>query len=486
MDYRKFCKGLRYGWLISSLFLMSCSVNPATGRNEFTGLMPAQSEASIGASQHGEIIKQYGGLYRDVNVADYVTAIGRKVAKNTERADVTYQFFVLDSPIVNAFALPGGYVYITRGLLAVANDEAELAGVLGHEIGHITARHQAARYSQSVLTSLGTNILSAAVGSAALSQALDVGSNLYISSYSRDQESEADSLGIRYLRRAGYDPKAVSDFLSAMGQYQQAEAARNGEKADQPDFFATHPQTQTRVAAAYAEAAKYEKGPDIRNMSEYLRIIDGLTFGDSLDQGLVRGNVFYHPQMGFTFTAPRGYKIQNRPTQIVASRSGGALIVVDHGQMHSPDPSSYILSEWLEGKKAVTPEAITINGHRAATASFKATLNGTPVEIRLVAIEWGSGEVYRMQFAIPSDLGAQGVEDLKTTTYSFRELSRAEADSLHPQSIKVLTAAAGDTLQSFVARMQVDENPTDYFRALNGLKSGEGVVSGRQYKVVIQ
>lgn len=468
MDYRKFCKGLQAVSIISSLLLTSCSVNPATGQNQFTGLMPAESEASIGASQHSEIVKQYGGLYKDTALQKYVSDIGNKVAKNTERTDVTYQFFVLDSPIVNAFALPGGYIYVTRGLLAVANDEAELAGVLGHEIGHITGRHQAARYSQSVLTGLGTSLIGAAVGSQVLSQVLDTGSNLYISSYSRDQESQADVLGIRYIDRAGYDPKAVSDFLAAMDQYQAVQSGKTDEDKA-PNFFATHPQTGGRVTAAAAEASKYTQGKN-RNADAYLSAINGMTFGDSPEQGFVRGESFYHPVLGFTFTAPKGYKIQNSPTQIVASKPTGAVIVIDKVTAQTSDPANYLMYEWLQGKKQATPENITINGHQAATATLDAAMNASPVQLRLVAVNWGQGAMFRMQFAIPPNLPSSEIEALKTMTYSLRDLSSSEIAGLKTEKIRIVSGSAAQN--------------TEMFRALNALKAGEAISPSQKYKIV--
>ena len=468
MDYRNFCKSLPVLGLVSSLLITGCSVNPATGQNQFTGLMSPQSEASIGASQHEAIVQEDGGLYGDTKLQNYVSSIGTKVAQNTERSDVTYHFYLLDSPVVNAFALPGGYIYVTRGLMAIANDEAELAGVLGHEIGHITGRHQAARYSQSVLTNLGTTLLGAAVGSDALTQALGVGSNLYISSYSREQELEADTLGVRYVSRAGYDPKAVSDFLAAMDQYQVQQSGNA--KKPQADFFATHPQTSNRVPVAMGEAGKYAPNNN-RNAETYLANINGMIYGDSPQQGFARGDSFYHPQMGFMFTVPAGYTIKNTPKQIVASRSGGAIIVVDKAASQSGDPSSYIVSEWLKGAKAVTPERININGHEAATASFDANLNGTPATIRIVAIKWKGNDMFRMQFAIPQNIAASVTEDLKRTTYSFREMSSSEIASIKPQRIEVVSG-------NEVGQV------TDLFRALNNLKPGESVSPVRKYKIV--
>ena len=272
-----------------SLLLGGCSTNPATGRSQFDAFMPASSEAAIGAEQHDRIIAQYGGTYNDPQLQAYVDRIGQSIARNTERSDVRYHFTLLDSPVVNAFALPGGYVYVTRGILAVANDEAELAGVLGHEIGHITARHQASRYSQGVLTTLGATLIGAAVGDPNITRALGVGSNLYMSSYSRDQETEADLLGIRYLNRGGYDTMAVAGFPPCDGPVHLA--PRTASLAKMPHKQATSPATPKPGAAWPVQGRKplAMKPRPIAGLAPYLAAIKGMTYGDSAEQGFVRG-----------------------------------------------------------------------------------------------------------------------------------------------------------------------------------------------------
>jgi len=208
---RRNCKALLIAGLLP--VLAGCTTNPATGEQQFAALMSPQQEVRVGAEEHEKVIKQFG-LYNDPALVNYVGEIGRRVTRNTERPDVQYKFFIVDSPIVNAFALPGGYIYVSRGLLALANSEAELAAVLAHETGHIPGRHSAERYSRGVVTSLGAAVLAAAIGNDTASQALGVGSDLFLKSYSRGQENEADSLGMRYLSRAGYDPKAMAAFLA--------------------------------------------------------------------------------------------------------------------------------------------------------------------------------------------------------------------------------------------------------------------------------
>lgn len=485
MHSKVFCKSLLLGFSALSLILTGCSTNPATGEQQFDGLMSRESEASIGAEQHTQIIKEYGGVYNNAALQSYVNSIGQKVARNTERPEVNYTFTLLDSPVVNAFALPGGYVYVTRGLLAVANDEAELASVLGHEVGHITARHQAARYSQSLLTSLGATVIGAAVGDANISRALGVGNNLYISSYSRDQESQADQLGIRYLDRSGYDTTAMAGFLSSMGQYTTTESRIEGKDDQQFSYFSSHPQTADRVARATAESARYPKGPENRNRDKYMSMIRGMTYGDSADQGFTRGNDFYHPKLGFAFSVPDGYSIVNQPNQVAAMSKDGTVILLDMAKNKgSQSPSDYMAHEWMRGERASKPEAITISGMPAATDQFAGTLNGRPVNIRVVAIQWSPSQVFRFQMAMPQGVGARTVEDLKRTTYSFHRMTEAERSQVKPQSVQIVTAKSGDTSETLARRMSVDRGALERFRALNDLGPQERIVSGRQYKII--
>ena len=471
--------------LVSMTLLSGCSTNPATGESQFDGLMSRESEASIGAEQHSQILKQYGGTYNNPSLAAYVNEVGQRVARNTERPEVHYTFTLLDSPIVNAFALPGGYVYVTRGLLAVANDEAELAGVLGHEIGHVTARHQAARYSQGLLTTLGASVIGAAVGDANITRALGVGNNLYMSSYSRDQESQADQLGIRYLSRAGYDTFAVSDFLDAMGAYTATESRIEGKQDQEFSYFSSHPQTADRVAQANADAGTYSKGTAERWQAKYLSAVRGMTYGDNPDQGVTRGHEFLHPKLGFAFEVPAGYKIVNEPSQVVAAGKDGSVIVLDMDKNERGlAPAAYMMQDWMKGERPGNPETLSINGLPAATDQFQGTLNGRPVTIRVVAIQWSPTEIFRFQMAMPQGVEASTVEGLKRTTYSFRRLTQAERASIRPQTIQLVTAKTGDTVESLAGRMQVEAGAVERFKALNALKGGARVESGRAYKII--
>jgi len=468
--------------------LTGCSTNPATGKQQFTALMSPAQENQVGANEHQKIAAQFG-FYESPRVVNYVREIGRNIVPHTERADVKYNFYVLDSPIVNAFALPGGYVYISRGILSLANNEAELAAVLAHEVGHITGRHSAERYSRSAVTSLGANILSVALDSGAAAQALGLGANLYLSSYSRSQETEADSLGLRYLTKTGYQPDGMAQFLSSLQAQSGLDARLAGQKGKQGfNYLSTHPATSQRVNATLAAADSYpQTGKWGRNT--HFSIINGMTYGDSESQGFVKGNSFYHTQLGFGFDVPEGYKIQNTPTQVVAaSKANGAAIIFDMAPNKGRlDSETFLKQIWMKGEKVQGLESITVNGMRAATAMFAGRVNGKPSSIRLLAIEFEPERFARFQIAIPQGSSAAITNDLKRASYSFRRLSTAEKSSLRPQRIKIVTARAGDTAASLSDKMPFKSYlREDRFRVLNALVPGEALKVGRQYKTIVQ
>ncbi len=470
--------------LVASLLgVAACSVNPATGDRQFTALLPAANEASVGAEEHAKVQQAYG-KFMTGPIADYVSRVGQKVAQNTERKDVTYKFYVIDSPMVNAFALPGGYIYVSRGLLTLANSEAELAAVLGHEIGHVTARHAAERMSQGTIVGLGAAVIGAAVGGSA-GQVANLGSNLYISSYSRGQESQADDLGVRYLSRAGYDPRAMSSFLSSLDAQSKLEARENGQNGTGFSYFSSHPLTAERVQQAAADARQYPAS-NVENRAAYLTAINGLTYGDSANQGFARGNNFYHPEMGFTFSVPEGSKITNGTTQVAANHPNGTVILFDSAKDNNKyDPLTYLKQVWLRGENTGNAESITINGMRAATASFSGNIQGKAVTVRLVAIEWKPGEFFRFQMAIPQGISNAFMTELKKTTYSFRRMTDAEKNSVKPKRIIVLEAPSGATVLSMAAKMDVDGNKQEKFLILNGMTSADRIIAGQPYKIVI-
>jgi predicted Zn-dependent protease len=468
-----------------TLLIGSCTVNPATGERQFTGLLPESQEASLGASEHAKVQQTYGDFVSGP-VADYVSRVGQKLAANTERGDVQYKFYVIDSPIINAFAIPGGYIYVSRGILALANSEAELAGVLAHEIGHITGRHAASRVSQGALAGIGAAILSAATGSDTVGQIANVGSDLYIKSYSRGQETQSDELGVRYLSAAGYDPKAMASFLRSMEAQSKLDQQIKGTSAQSTfNYFSTHPLTSDRITHASAVAANYPQGAKTDNRDVYLSMLNGLTYGDSEAQGFVRGENFYHTKMGFTFSVPQGFAIQNNPSEVLAVHSSGAAIIFDSGRDdQNRDPLAYLTQNWMKANPPSDAESITINGKRAATAAFAGTANGKSVIIRVVAIEWKPGQFFRFQMAIPQNAGTDIVEGMKKTTYSFRAMSQQEINSIRPLKLRTVTASSGDTIASLAQRMAFSNYKEERFRVLNALSGN--VVPGQVYKIITE
>lgn len=480
--------------LVLPLMLMNaCSTNPATGESQFTGFMPAASEARIGAQEHQKILQQYGGTVKDPKIQAYVTSIGQKIIPHTERNDVQYTFTVLDSPVVNAFALPGGYVYITRGILALANNEAELAAVMAHEIGHVTARHSAERYSHSILTSLGATILSAAVDVPGAGDALGLGANLYLSSYSRSQEHQADDLGVRYIARAGYDPRAMSSFLAGLQRYSALEAKEAGREnnAEKPNYFATHPVTGDRIAASSAAANNYQLNGAL-NREAYMRAINGMEMGDSAAQGFMVGNTFVHPDLGFKFTIPAGYRTQNTAAQFIAAapRNNGPVILFESGRK-APDQTmrDYLVRNVMKNDTTGAKDFndMTVNNMRAATVQRQGTINGKNADIRIVAVEWDPQTVFQFYLAMPQGTTANEIEDLKKTSYSLARLTNDERQKYQPKRLLTVTAKSGDTVQSLSRGFPyADGLNEERFRVLNALTPADQLKTGEVYKVIVQ
>lgn len=467
--------------------LAACSTNPATGQSQFAAFMSPEAEENIGAEQHRKIIKLYGMPKPGDPVQRYVEQIGQRVAAHTERPEVRYRFFVIDTPIVNAFAIPGGYIYVSRGLINQANSEAELAAVLAHEVGHITARHSAERYSHGVLTSVGASIISSAIDKASAARALGLGSQLYLSAYSRQQEHQADDLGIRYLHRAGYDPFAMAFFLQNLDQYTFMNARIEGKEEQKHDYFSTHPQTSERVAEAWSIAHQYPpalKGSD--NRDSYLKTIDGQEYGHSAREGFVKGTSFYHPTIGFMFEVPEGFKIENQPAQVVATDDTGTIILFDGvGNSSGLDPYTYMTQEWMKNEPLQNPEPVDINGLQGATASFNGTIKGRSVSIRIVTIAWDHDTFFRFQIAIPRDLNAFMINDLKRTTYSLRRLTQEEIDQIKPFQLKVIRAEQGDTIETMSQYMGHKNFKEERFRMINALRPDDQLQAGRLYKIVV-
>jgi predicted Zn-dependent protease len=470
--------------------LGACSTNPATGERQFTGLMSRADERRLGAEEHAKVLDEFGGAYNDPKVQAYVDRVAQKVAATTEGPETRYTVTVIDSDIVNAFALPGGYVYVTRGLLALANNEAELAGVLGHEIGHVTARHTAERQGQGTLAQVGA-VLATVLGGEQLGQVAGVGANLVLSGFSRSQELEADSLGVRYMARAGYDPQQMSAFLASLGRDAelQAELAGNDpESANQFSYFQTHPPTGERVRKA-AEAASARPADQWRvGRSEYLAAMEGLLYGDSPANGFVRGRAFIHPRMGFRFEVPPGFRLLNGAQQVTATaKDQDAVIVFDMAPSQGARaPADYIRSVWAAEAAVGELQSMELGGLPAATAVTRAQLDQGPALARLVAIRRDEQSVYRFLFLTGLDADGRHDPDFRQTLASFRRLSPQEAAQYRPYRIRVITARPGDTVASLARRMPFGDHAEERLRVLNALSDGQEPAVGQPIKLIVE
>lgn len=480
-------------FLLPLAMLAACSTNQATGKKQFTAFMPASSEAKIGAEEHDKILESYGGAIKDAKIQNYVQSVGQRLVPYTERNDVKYTFTVLDTPIMNAFALPGGYVYISRGILMYANDEAELASVIGHEIGHVTGQHSAQRYSQSVLAGIGGMALSVAVGSSAANQVFGLGANLYLSSYSRAHESEADSLGIRYISKANYDPNGSPRFLQTMDEHKSFSAKLMGKEdsGNVPNYFSTHPVTAQRVADAKNIVSNLPQQGDA-NKVKYMQMINGMVFGDSPDQGFLQGNQFIHPKIGFAFSFPRNYYTENSPEAFLAVAKGdnGAALIFEGGAK----PATQSLADYArvtlaknEFTNTTISDVTNINGIRSVTVQKRGTVGNKPADIFMVAYEWDATSVFTMKLAIPDSTSRSEATALKQSINSFRRLSAADRAGYKPQTILIRAAKSGDTVQSFASLLPFQDGLNeDRFRMLNGMNATDRIQVGRLYKTIVQ
>ncbi|MEX0840021.1 MAG: M48 family metalloprotease [Parvibaculum sp.] len=483
---------VRMGATISALMVLlfsaaACTTNPATGERQIAPLMSVEQEAKVGAEAHPKILEAFGGAYPDAQLGGYVAGIATRVARATNIPNGQYRVTVLDSPVVNAFALPGGYVYVTRGLMALANDEAELAGVIGHEMGHVAARHSAQRQTAAIGTTLLGAVLGAVIGNQAASQAIGLGGQGFLAGYSRDQEFESDMLGIRYLVGAGYDPLGVADFLETMGAQDALEArVRNlPQDATRNNWLASHPATASRVDAARSHARDAGATPATgeRNRDTYLKALNGMLYGDRPEDGIVRDRDFLHPKLRFAFKAPPGFVITNSPAVVVVQGPDRSLAKFDMGQKDaSVEIGHYLTNQWAKGTQLSRLQRLKINGMNAATATTRIN----DYNARLVVIEFAPDRVYRFLVGTLTQTGTRHDAALQEMVMSFRKLSASEAAAVKPLRLRVVTVRAGDTAVSLGRRMAYSEYQTDRFRVLNGLGAGEEPRPGMRVKLVTE
>ncbi len=448
---------------------------------------PAAAQHATGAPPSPErkrLVEAFGGVYNAPATEAFLDGVLAKLAPASDASAQPYRVTLLNSPIVNAFALPSGDIFVTRGLLALADDTSEIAAVMAHEIGHITARHAAQRAEFEKTAALFTRVNSQVLAHYEAQDEAEARSKLAIARFSRQQEFEADQIGIKTIARAGYDPYGAARFLTALGEWSALRASVAGAgSADRPDMMATHPSTPERVAQAVAEARQFgEPGTGETGRNAYLAAIDGLAFGDDPSQGVVRDNVFIHPRLGFAFEAPEGFTLDNQSAALIGvGEAGGEALRLDSIPIaESATAASAIGSGWIDGIKTTSVEAKQIAGLEAATA----VAQGEQWSFRLGAVRL-NGRLYRLIFA--AHTLSPGVDSrFMASLDSFHLVNAQDSALAAAQKIKIVEAGSGDTPETLAARMAFLPQSIDQFLILNGLERGAPLVPGQRYKIVVQ
>lgn len=469
----------------AAVSLAGCAQNPATGRSSFTGFTDIQDDVRIGRQEYPKLLEAFGGAYEDRRLQSYVDGILRRMVPYSEFPDLPYEVTVANTPIVNAFALPGGKITITRGLLTMASNEAEVAGVVAHEMGHVTARHSAERQGSGLIAQLGAALLGIATGSSEVAQLAATGAQAWLRSYSRDQELEADMLGLRYMTRAGYDPDAVASFLQTLGDQARLDAVMAGRDPAAVDSFnimATHPRSVDRVRQAM-ELAQTVTVPDpVVAREPYLGEIDGMLFGDDPSQGLIRGQSFIHPDLRFAFEAPQGFQLVNSRDKVVAQHPDGAAAILTMGRGRG---AAAHLQAWTRGATTYGFERITVNGLPAATADVRLSGRGGQVTGQALVVPAAQpGAMLQFLFLAPPQLFPRFSEGFRAMTYSVRHLSPAEAARVEPLRLAVTRVSPGDSIAALAAGLPYGQWNDEMFRLLNDMAAQDGLRVGELVKTV--
>ncbi len=483
--------------------LASCGtnvVNPVTGKTE-RSVMSEADEIVEGKKAHAQVLQEYG-VIKNPAVQAYVNDVGQRLAKQSQRANLQWTFTALDSPDINAFALPGGYVYITRGLMVYLESEADLAGVIGHEIGHVTARHGAQRATRQQNAGLGVlaaSVLGAVLEAKGVSGAGQMASDIsqtaaagYVSKYGREQELQADGLGAEYLTRISFDPRNMIDVINVLKNQERfaADLARaQGRPApEQNTWLASHPSndqrlsTITQLAAQYKTAAAYKD----EGRARYQQLLDGMTFGESAEQGLTRGRNFYHSGLGFALTAAEGWRIQNEDDQIMVvnnARDAGVIIKIappDAGKNHDD-----II------KKLINPdtgraERLQINGLQATRfVGTQVAKNGDRQNTDVTLINGPVSGVYLFIHAGKDAAALQrNRAQMLETESTFRALTASDKASAKPWTMRTVALPRGGFAE--LARSSPISNPEQQLRLLNGVYAGGDIKPGTPVKTVVQ
>ena len=435
--------------------------------------------AELAKAQHPRILATYGGEYSDPKLERMVAKVVGNLTTVSGNPGQAYRITILNSPNVNAFALPGGYLYVTRGLLALANDSAELAAVIAHEMGHVTANHGLQRQQKEAEEVLATKVVTDVLRENPSASVALIRGKLRLAQFSRNQELEADAIGIKTSGQAGFDPYAAGRFLQSMSAYTDFRSVSGATDASL-DFLASHPNAPQRIDLAQRHARQFgPPGQGTRDRDSFLAGIDGLLYGDTPEEGFVRGNTFLHPGLGVSFTVPPGFVIDNSAAAVTATGPGDMAIRFDGVALDKSTPLvDYVRSGWVSGLDNASVRSLTINGNDAAVAH--AAADGWQFDITVVR---AGSQVYRLLTAAPVASTSLGPV-AETVGGSFRLLSAREKAALKPLRIRVVTVKPGQTTGSIAATMVGVDRKLDLFRVLNALSPGASVSAGDKVKII--
>ena len=466
---------------IAFLFLSACARNPVTGKKQLV-LMSEKQEIAMGQEADPQIVQAYG-LYEDKALQVFIDQKGQEMAKISHRNQLDYQFKILDSPIINAFALPGGYVYFTRGIMAHFNNEAEFAGVLGHEIGHITARHSVAQQRNNLLSQLGMIAGVVFVPEfAQFAQEASQGLNLMLLKFGRDAESQSDELGVEYSSKIGYDAKEMAGFFNTLERNQVASGA-----GDLPEFLSTHPSPAGREANVGQLAEEWQRKLNLANAkvnrNDYLKMLDGMVYGEDPKQGFVEDQVFYHPELKFQFPIPSAWSYQNSPQQFqMAEKEGKAMMTLTlvEGTSLQEASSSVLKSYSLE---LIDAEEVTVNGLKAIKMEAGQQQQETIIKTLSYIIQHG-GNFYNLMGITHTD-SYNGFEPAFLGSMNgFKELKDADKLNRKPERIRLKTVSSDGSLQQALTGFNVPKDRMDEVSLINGMSLTDKVSQGTIVKVI--
>ncbi len=470
--------------IAGALSLTHCAQNPVTGDKNFV-LMSEQQEIQMGAQAHKDVLKEYAAL-DNPGLQAYVNEVGQQLAKKSHRPHLQWHFTVVDSPDVNAFALPGGYVYVTRGIMAYLNSEAELAGVVGHEIGHVTARHGVRQQSAQTAAGLGAvlgSILVPGLDNQAGASLLQTLAQAWTAGYGREHELESDRLGAEYLAKTGYSPQAMIEIIGVLKNQELFAAAQAKRDGRQPrtyhGTFDTHPSNDARLKQVVGEANKYTVANPRDGRSDYLQKMAGVYFGDSPDQGVIRGNALLHEKLGLAIQFPPGWRVQNRPDRVMAlSPKGDALVELQQGPKSEKPLET--LQKGLKLDAGARYDSGNLSGYPAAFAA--GAQQGKPVVVAAVVF---NGTQYLIA-GLAKDKPAYDRErsTLRAAINSFRAITPAEKQAARPYVLRLVTAQPGMTMAGLASQSPLGADAESQLRLMNDLYPGGEPKPGQLLKIV--